>query len=105
MRNAVDRARFLAVFAVYVHREEWVTADQLAARILPRYSRDFAKEVARKLSNLNRFGHLERRRIESPKVRHEYRRAQPVRLPAEMAPTFQFIVAGRPEKRPPPVDL
>lgn len=66
-------SRFLVVFAAYTRPGEWVTASTLATRILPMGSAEFAREVSRKLSNLNRFGHLERRVGVNP-LEHEYLR-------------------------------
>lgn len=86
-------SRFLIVFVTYTQPGEWITPGALANRIMPRASRDFRKEVSRKLSNLNRFGHLERRR-ENDRSPHEYRRQPnvPVVLPPE------FMVVSRPRQ-------
>lgn len=84
-------ARFLVVFATYTQPDEWITAARLANRIMPRASPDFAKEVSRKLSNLNRFGHLDRQMTRDRRA-HEYRRQseRPITLPVELKPRFAF---------------
>jgi hypothetical protein len=87
-------ARFLVVFVSYTQPGEWITAGSLAARIVPNISAEslFAKEVSRKLSNLNRFGHLERR--QTPKLVHEYMRKPevPVRLPPELRAAAHIVL-------------
>lgn len=61
--------RFLRVFETYVDAREWITARQLAHRLFPVAGKQSAKieavcrDLAIKLSNLNRFGHLDRREI------------------------------------------
>ena len=86
-------ARFLVVFASYTVPGEWITAARLASRILPMGSSEFAKEVSRKLSNLNRFGHLERR-LRPDRREHEYSRKPdaPIRLPPELRQAFHFVL-------------
>jgi hypothetical protein len=85
-------ARFLVVFASYVQPGEWISAGRLANRILPMASSEFSKEVSRKLSNLNRFGHLERR-MHPERREHEYSRkpGTPITLPPELRTSFHFI--------------
>lgn len=82
--------RFLVVFTSYTAPGEWITAATLAHRIAPMASSEFAKEVSRKLSNLNRFGHLDRR-LTSNGIEREYQRATPIRLPVELAGLFHFV--------------
>lgn len=66
-RAAQSDARFLIVFRAYVQPGEWVTAAELterlipSARLYPSKASLVKREVSQKLSNLNRFGHLERR--------------------------------------------
>lgn len=90
-------ARFLVVFASYTRPGEWITASRLARKMLPGAPREFRKEIARKLSNLERFGHLERRRVDTTHgSHHEYRRPPeaPVVLPPELCSMFRFARAG-----------
>ena len=85
--------RFLIVFASYVPLGEWISASRLAHRIMPMASTDWTKEVSRKLSNLNRFGHLERR-LHPERREHEYCRPadKPIRMPGELRTRFHFIL-------------
>ena len=61
-------SRFLVVFKAYTLEGEWVTAEELTDRILhsgynhPDRIAALRRAIAQKLSNLNRFGHLDRRR-------------------------------------------
>lgn len=82
--------RFLVVFTTYTNPAEWITASRLATRIIPAASSEFSKEVSRKLSNLERFGHLERR-LTANGIEHEYRRVKPIRLSVEQAALFEFV--------------
>lgn len=93
MAENCDRARFLVVFASYVEPGEWISAGRLARRILPMASSEFAKEVSRKLSNLNRFGHLERR-FHPDRREHEYARRpdRPIVLPPHLRTQFYFVL-------------
>lgn len=86
-------ARFLVVFVSYTQPGEWISAAKLAQRILPMASSEFAKEVSRKLSNLNRFGHLERR-LAKDRRDHEYHRppSKPITLPGELRTRFHFVI-------------
>lgn len=103
-----DRSRFLVVFQVYTLPGEWITAGRLAQRILPMASSEFAKEVSRKLSNLNRFGHLDRR-LATDRREHEYARRpeRPIVLPVELAPVFHFgrLAGITTERCDPAIDL
>ncbi len=103
MTERIVYSRFLVVFCTYTQPGEWVTASALSRRILPMHSSEFAKEVSRKLSNLNRFGHLERR-ITGNRFEHEYSRPpeKPIVLPAELRPRFAFGTLILPD---PTVDL
>ena len=99
-------ARFLVVFTSYTQPGEWISASHLANRILPMSSSEFAKEVSRKLSNLNRFGHLERR-LAADRRDHEYARPfdRPVILPVELRTMFSFVnYAGMQARKDPVMD-
>lgn len=106
MPEQIQVARFLVVFTSYTQPGEWITASRLAQRILPMASSEFAKEVSRKLSNLNRFGHLERR-LARDRREHEYARQpdRPVVLPVELASMFHFGAYAGLERRKDPIDL
>lgn len=65
-------ARFLRVFREHAKPGEWLTAAELAKRLNPPEPAwcappprwlfaEWKRAVSRKLSNLNRFGHLDRR--------------------------------------------
>ena len=98
MADRPNYARFLLVFASYTQPGEWITASRLAHRIIPHASSQLSKEISRKLSNLNRFGHLERRL--NPQLRmHEYARPSdcPIVLPPELAGRFRFGVLTMPD--------
>lgn len=105
MSNCYDRARFLAVFVSYVRPGDWITASALTQLIVPGASSELSQEFARKLSNLNRFGHLDRR--QRPDGTHEYTRRPnvPVVLPAEFASAFRFGPIPLQENRQEPIDL
>lgn len=96
--------RFLVVFTSYTAPGEWITAAALAHRIAPMATSEFAKEVSRKLSNLNRFGHLDRR-LTPAGNEHEYHRATPIRLPIEVAALFQFVPAEELRRQDPMPDF
>lgn len=92
MATALPRyPRFLLVYAAYVQPREWITSSELALRIYPGAHGDpelpgFAKEVSRKLSNLNRFGYLDR----EPDARGIFQ----YRWRAKAAPNLAMAVAG-----------
>lgn len=86
--------RFLVVVCAYVGHGEWFTSGRLATRILPMSSAEFAKEVSRKLSNLNRFGHLERR-LGANGREFEYRATlEIIRRSLETAPPLAPLTKG-----------
>lgn len=86
-------ARFLLVFMAYAGPGEWVTSRRLAERIVPPApTPEFCKEVSRKLSNLNRFGHLERQRVARDGLEFEYRRT--VDAPAVKLRWWRGLVGG-----------
>jgi hypothetical protein len=93
VNDSLHVPRFLVVFASYTQPGEWITAPRLARRIMPMRSSAFAKEVSRKLSNLNRFGHLEREWDNECRV-HKYARPQGrlIVLPDEFKSKFRFTL-------------
>jgi hypothetical protein len=78
-------ARFVFVFLSYTAPGEWITAARLSQRILPAAPPELVKEVSRKLSNLNRFGYLERR-LRPDQRDHEYAHdpSRPALLPPSL---------------------
>lgn len=66
---------FLPSFRAVARPGEWVTCQMVARRISPnacgRKLTDLSKDVSRKLSNLQRYGHI-KRRLRSDRSGYEY---------------------------------
>lgn len=82
-RRRVQQPRFLATIAQFCDQGEWFDAFTVACGLSPAPSLDLRKDASRRLANLSRFGHLERRPVDRPReeseLRYEYRFSDPGR--------------------------